>query len=96
MWLIIVSYLAVLSTILWYVNAENDKLLLKYLALISWGASIMIFIDHLYGYLTGNGEFLDVSIDSTILGFALTLFIMMIWMVILLVKDPKRVWRKTT
>ena len=95
MWLLILCYGAVFATILWYKNAENDQLLFKYLAMILWGASIMFFVDHVYGYLTEGGEFLDISLDATILGFALLLFSLLLWLLILLVKDPRRVFKKT-
>ncbi len=95
MWLLVLSYAAVFATLLWYRYADNDIYLFKYLALISWGASIMFFIDHVYGYLTeGGGEFFEVSVDAILLGFTLLLFILVIWLFILLIRDPRGVLKK--
>jgi len=93
MWLIILAYTAVIATILWYRSAENDIYLFKYLALISWGATVMFFIDHVYGYLTEGGEFIDLSTDAIVLGIILQLFILVLWLALLLLKDPKHVIR---
>jgi len=93
MWLIILAYTAVIATLLWYRSAENDVYLFKYLALISWGATVMFFIDHVYSYLTEGGEFIDLSIDAIMLGIVLQLFILVLWLALLLLKDPKHVIR---
>jgi len=93
MWLVILAYTAIIATLLWYKHAENDTYLFKYLALISWGATIMFFIDHVYRYLTEGGEFIDTSPDAILLGIVLNLITLGLWTLILLIKDPKRVIR---
>jgi hypothetical protein len=55
MWLIVLLFSAAISTALWYSKAEDDKYMLKFLSLILWGASIMVLVDHIVGYLT-EGE----------------------------------------
>lgn len=95
MWLIILLFASVLSTAFWYSKAEDDKYMLKLLSLLFWGASIMIFVDNLVGYAVEGGEFIDLSAESIVLGFVLLLAVLIIWEIILLVKDPKKVvWRK--
>ncbi|MCF8884640.1 MAG: hypothetical protein QXK95_01135 [Nitrososphaerota archaeon] len=95
MWLIIILFASVFSTALWYSKAEDDKYMLKLLSLLFWGASIMIFIDHLIGYAVEGEEFIDLSAESIILGIVLLVSLLIIWEIILLVKDPKKVvWRK--
>ncbi|MCS7125872.1 MAG: hypothetical protein NZ929_03060 [Aigarchaeota archaeon] len=91
MWLLILLFSAVISTALWYVKAEEDKYMLKFLSLILWGASIMVFIDHLIGYLLEGGYFIEISIESTVLGIVLVISALIIWEIALLVKDPKKV-----
>jgi len=83
-----------MSTALWYSKAEDDKYMLKFLSLIFWGASIMVFIDHLISYITEGGEFIEVTIESTILGFVLVITALIIWEIALLIKDPKQVIRR--
>lgn len=48
MWLVVTSFAAILATALWYF-LENDSKSCKlgFLSLMLWGASIMIFVDHL-------------------------------------------------
>lgn len=94
MWLIILLFGATISTALWYSKAEDDKYMLKFLSLILWGASIMVFIDHLAGYITEGGEFIEYSLQSTILGFTLIVTALIIWEIALLLKDPKQIIRK--
>jgi hypothetical protein len=94
MWLLILFFSATISTALWYSKAEDDRYMLKFLSLIFWGASVMVFIDHLMSYITEGGEFIEVTIESTILGFVLVITALIIWEIALLIKDPKQVIRK--
>ena len=94
MWLLILLFSATMSTALWYSKAEDDKYMLKFLSLIFWGASIMVFIDHLISYITEGGEFIEVTTESTILGFILVITALIIWEIALLIKDPKQVIRR--
>ena len=94
MWLLILAYSAVIATVFWYVKAENDRYMLKLLSLILWGATVMVFVDHLVGYLTEGGKFVEVSLEATLVGLFMLLTALVIWEVILLIKDPKGVIRK--
>ena len=94
MWLIILLFGATISTALWYSKAEDDKYMLKFLSLILWGASIMVFIDRLIGYITEGGEFIEMSLQSTILGLTLIVTALIIWEIVLLLKDPKQILHK--
>jgi hypothetical protein len=93
-WLLVLGYAAVAATLLWYSRAEKDTYMLKYLSLALWGVVVMSFIDHLYGYLTEGGEFLDTSPDALLLGFSMLLVALVAWLLALLVKDPRGVLRK--
>ncbi len=94
MWLIVIAFAAVVATALWYSKAENDKYMLKFLSLLLWGATIMVFVDHAIGYLTEGSEFLDMSIDAVVLGFVMVLGALILWEIALLLKDPKQVIRR--
>ena len=89
MWLIILAFAAAIVTPIWYSKAEEDKYMLKLLCLILWGATIMVFVDHMIGYLMEGGEFFELSLDATVLGFILLIAALVIWEIILLLKDPK-------
>jgi Na+-driven multidrug efflux pump len=92
MWLLILGYAAVITTALWYVfKSKGVDYCLNYLSVILWGATVMFFIDSLYNYLNGEG-FIEVSIDAIVLGFSLLLIALVIWLIILLIKDPRKVF----
>jgi Na+-driven multidrug efflux pump len=94
MWLLVLGYTAVITTVLWYVyRARGEDLCLNYLSIILWGATVMFFIDSLYSYLNGE-EFIEISVDAAVLGFSLLLVALVVWLFILFLKDPKRVFRK--
>ena len=94
MWLIILAFAAAIATPIWYSMAEDDKYLLRLLCLILWGATIMVFVDHVMGYLMEGGEFLELTLDATVLGFVMLTAALVIWEVILILKDPKKVLYK--
>ena len=54
----------------------------------------MVSVDHIMGYLMEGGEFFEVTIDATILGIILLIAALVIWEIVLLLKDPKRVLYK--
>ncbi|MEN2975293.1 MAG: hypothetical protein ABDH32_06945 [Candidatus Caldarchaeales archaeon] len=91
MWLVILVIASILSTALWYTKAGEDKYMLKFLSLILWGASTMVFIDHLVGYMLEGGEFIEVSVESTLLGIVLVLSALIIWWIAITIKDLKKV-----
>ncbi len=95
MWLVVTSFAAILATALWYF-LENDSKSCKlgFLSLMLWGASIMIFVDHLIGYLTEGGEFLEISVEATVLGIVMVMVALIIWEVALLVSDPMKKLKK--
>jgi hypothetical protein len=94
MWLIILAFAAAIVTPIWYSTAEEDRYLLRLLCLILWGATIMVFVDHVMGYLMEGGEFLELTLDATVLGFAMLTAALIIWEIILVLKDPKKVLYK--
>jgi hypothetical protein len=94
MWLIILAFAAAIATPIWYNMAEEDRYLLRLLCLILWGATIMVFVDHVMGFLMEGGEFLELTLDATVLGFAMLIAALVIWEIVLILKDPKKVLYK--
>ncbi|MGB9741446.1 MAG: hypothetical protein ACPLW5_06785 [Candidatus Bathyarchaeales archaeon] len=94
MWLVILAFAAAIATPIWYSKAEEDKYMLKLLCLILWGATIMVFVDHVMGFLMEGGEFFELTLDATILGFAMLIAALVIWEIVLLLKDPKGILYK--
>lgn len=98
MTLLITVIAAVASTIIWYFNENRDKYKLGTLSLIYWGASLMWLMDFVFEYAELKAdyfvqEFADILNDS-LLGVAVVTLGLVVWVVILLFKDPKDVFEK--
>ncbi|MBE6742538.1 MAG: hypothetical protein E7570_09620 [Ruminococcaceae bacterium] len=98
MTLLITVFAAIVSTILWYANEQRDTYKFGTLSLIYWGASLMWFIDFIAEYAELKAdyfvqEFADILNDS-LLGLAVVALGLIAWLVILLIKDPKGVFKK--
>jgi len=94
MWLILTAFAAIVTTVIWYVHAPHDKYKLGLLSLIFWGATLMWFIDHLVIYLSEGGAFFEISLDAFFLGISVILLGLLLWIITLLISDPKGVWAK--
>jgi peptidoglycan biosynthesis protein MviN/MurJ (putative lipid II flippase) len=85
---------AVITTIIWYVKSPEDKYKLGLLSLMFWGATIMWLVDHVMAFATEGGEFFEMNLDATMLGVSVIVLALMVWLVVLLVSDPKGVLRR--
>jgi peptidoglycan biosynthesis protein MviN/MurJ (putative lipid II flippase) len=94
MWLILTALAAIITTVIWYVKAPQDKYKLGLLSLTFWGATLMWLVDHVMAYLTEGGEFFEVSLDATLLGVSVIVLAIFVWVIVLLVSDPKGVLQK--
>jgi hypothetical protein len=68
------------------------------LSLMYWGASIMWFVDAVVEYIEMGAEYFTPSttdmINDAFLGLSVSAFGLIIWLVILFVKDPQDVVKK--
>ncbi len=87
MWLIILAIAAVISTAAWYFEEKDYEL--DFLSIILWGATIMVFIDHLMNYLVYGKPFLDTSLNAALLGITLVIIALVAWEAKLIWNDPK-------
>ena len=98
MTLLIAVSASVITTIIWYMNERRLELKLGILALMYWGASLMWLVDAITEYIEAGAEYFTPSltqmINDTFLGLSAVVFGLVIWIVILLVKDPLEVVRK--
>ena len=98
MTLLITVFAAIISTILWY-NRKNDNMKLGVLVAMFWGASLMWLGDAIFGYMEDGADFFVPStadmINDGFLGFSVVALAMIIWLVVLLIKDPKGIVRKS-
>ena len=94
MWLLMTALAALITSVLWYINAPEDKYKFSLLSFIYWGATIMWLVDHVKAYTLEKGEFFEVTGNATGRGFSVVLFGLFIWLVVLMVSDPKGVWKR--
>lgn len=92
MTLLITVFAAVIATVLWY-NRKNDDMRLGILLFMYWGASIMWLVDAIFEYAELQAEYFNPALEDMIndafLGFAVVALGLVIWVVKLLITDPK-------
>lgn len=98
MTLLITVMAAIAASVIWYVNENRDTYKLGTLSLIYWGASLMWLMDFVFEYAEQkadyfNQAFADILNDS-ILGVTVVAIGLIAWLIILLIKDPKGVFKK--
>ncbi|MBO3800641.1 MAG: hypothetical protein FGF52_06300 [Candidatus Brockarchaeota archaeon] len=94
MWLIISWWAAILTTAA-YIYSKNPKTYrLDWLCLMLWGLTVMVLVDHVIGFITDGGEFIEVSTEGYIengalLGITMLIPIFLIWEIGALVSKRK-------
>ncbi|RLF47822.1 MAG: hypothetical protein DRN29_01570 [Thermoplasmata archaeon] len=92
MWLVMTTLAAVIATAIWYISDEAREIYnIGFLNLILWGTAIMVFVDHVIGYLSEGGEFIETTPDAILLSIIMLIAAILIWEIVLLIKDPKGV-----
>ena len=94
MWLIMTTLAAIITTAIWYIEAPEDQYKLGFLSLFFWGATLMWFVDHVMAYLMKGGEFIEINLDATLLGLSVITLALLVWVIVLLVSDPKGVLKR--
>ena len=92
MTLLITVFAAVIATVKWY-NRKDDSLKLGTLCFLYWGASMMWLVDAIFEYVELEAEYFAPApadmLNDTFLGLSAVALGLVIWLVILLIKDPK-------
>ncbi|MBQ7525506.1 MAG: hypothetical protein IJT09_03660 [Abditibacteriota bacterium] len=92
-------FAAVISTVVWYKNAPEDNMAVKPLCFMFWGASLMWFVDACFEYAELKAEYFNPApadmLNDLFLGLSVIALALIIWIVILLVKDPQGKVRKS-
>ncbi len=91
MTLLITAFAAVISTVLWYTKPQSN-IKIGTLSLMYWGASLMWLVDAVAEYLEVGAEYFTPAaadmLNDSYLGASVVLFGLIIWLVIVLIKDP--------
>ncbi|MCR4618631.1 MAG: hypothetical protein K5669_10685 [Lachnospiraceae bacterium] len=86
---------AIVCTIIWYKNAPKNDMKIGILCWMYWGATIMWFVDAIFEYAELKAEYFSPApadmLNDFFLGLSVVVFGLIIWLVILLIKDPKGV-----
>ena len=97
MTLLITVFAAVITTVIWY-NRKAQNMKLGVLLSMFWGASLMWFVDAVFEYAElGSAYFtpvLEDMINDAFLGLSVVAFALVIWVLVLLISDPKGTVRK--
>ena len=92
MTLLITVFAAVIVTVKWY-SKKDDTLKLEPLMFMFWGASIMWFIDAVFEFIELRDAYFTPEIgdmiNDTFLGLSVVALALVIWVVMLLIRDPK-------
>lgn len=93
--LLTIVFAAIISTIVWYMNAPKSKMKLGVLCWLYWGASLMWFVDAIFEYAELGAEYFTPAptdmLNDFFLGLSVVALGLMIWLIVVLVKDPKGV-----
>ncbi|MBR5636909.1 MAG: hypothetical protein IKW81_08290 [Pseudobutyrivibrio sp.] len=97
MTLLLTVFAAVITTIIWY-NRKNDEMKLGVLMFMFWGASIMWLVDAIFEYAELRADYfapaLEDMINDSFLGLSVIALALVIWVVYILIKDPKGTVRR--
>ena len=98
MTLLITVIAAVITTGIWYFKANDKKYMVGRLALMYWGAALMWSVDAVFEFIElGEAYFTPAPADminDSFLGVSVVTLGLVIWLVMLLAKDPRRVIRR--
>ena len=97
MTLLITVFAAIIATVVWYQHSAESRMLLHVPCFLFWGAALMWMIDAAFEYAELGAEYfapapLDMLNDAY-LGLSVVALGLVIWLIFLLVRDPKGVVR---
>ena len=89
---------AVISTAVWYRTYGKTEMRIGMLCWMFWGASIMWFVDAVFEFIELREEYfqpaLSDMLNDAFLGLSVVVLALVVWVIALLIKDPKRVFSK--
>ncbi len=95
MTLLTTVFAAIICTIIWYCNAPKSQMKIGILCWMYWGASLMWLVDAVFEYAEIHDEYFTPApadmLNDFYLGLSVIALGLVIWLIILLAKDPKGV-----
>lgn len=93
MTLLTAVFAAIICTVLWYKSEPQDNMKIHILCFQYWGASLMWLADAIFEYVELGAEYFTPApidmLNDLYLGLSVVALGLIIWLVILLMKDPK-------
>lgn len=97
MTLLTTIFAAVICTVIWYKSESARELKVGVLCWMFWGAALMWLVDAVFEYAELGAEYFAPAagdmFNDLFLGLSVIALALVIWLVILLIKDPKGVVR---
>ena len=95
MTLLVTVFAAIISTVVWYKKAPDDEMKIGILCWMYWGASLMWLVDAIFEFVELKAEYFTPApsdmLNDLFLGLSVAALGLVIWLVVLLIKDPKGV-----
>ncbi len=95
MTLLTTVFAAVICTVLWYKGAPKSEMKIGVLCWLYWGASLMWLVDAIFEYAELHEKYFTPApadmLNDFYLGLSVVALGLVIWLIVLLVKDPKGV-----
>ena len=95
MTLLTTIFAAAICTAIWYKSANARQLKVSVLCFMYWGAALMWLVDSIVEYAEIGSDFFTPApldmLNDLFLGLSAVAFGLIIWIIVLLVKDPKGV-----
>lgn len=95
MTLLTAVFAAVICTAIWYRSAPKSEMKVGLLCWMYWGASLMWLVDAIFEYAELHAEYFTPApadmLNDLYLGLSVVALGLVIWLVVLLVTDPKGV-----
>ncbi len=93
MTLLTTVFAAAVCTAVWYKNAPDHTMKIGVLCLMYWGASLMWLVDAVVEYMDLGADYFTPAaadmLNDFYLGLSVVALGLVIWLVVLLVQDPK-------
>ena len=93
MTLLVSVFAAVLCTVIWYKSAPKDEMRVSILCWMFWGASLMWLVDAIFEFVELGAAYFQPApadmLNDLFLGLSVVAFALVVWLVILIIKDPK-------
>ena len=95
MTLLTTVFAAIICTVIWYRAAPKSEMKVGILCWLYWGASLMWLVDAVFEYAELHAAYFTPSpadmLNDLYLGLSVVALGLVIWLVILLIRDPKGV-----